>query len=116
LGVLLERMEMTSQTELERLMKLKVDEVLTDAKWREEHLAYHYMFWVLLYKDGQNGTEVTGLSLRQSGMHWNLTLKAVVDGIPSVAFVTEQTPTACVRAVCRLWLLGKMKWYPDKYA
>ena len=102
--------------DLDLLKRFDWDRVASDPEWQREHLAMHLMFESILNVEDVDGWSVHSLSLREKGLFFNLVVKATHDGIPLVAFVTDKRPTGCIVVFGRLWLEGRVKWYPDKFA
>lgn len=75
-----------------------------------------YLVTYVYRPEAKPGMDVTGLSFRQSGKWERLTVKATIDGIPQVVFISDPTTMGCVRSFIRLWFSGGLTWYPDKFA
>lgn len=105
-----------AEHDLELLKELTWEKASSDPKAQRDMLGLLYFFGILLQRlvDGQ--PNVYGCSFSQKGLHSMLVVKAIVDDIPRVAYVTERTPTGCVVTFGRMWLEGRVKWHKDKYA
>ena len=74
-------------------------------------------FWLHLYADLANYDGVfSGAVFRQQDEYTLLVLKAVVEGIPSVVFVSGSSPTSCVRKLRDKLRDASVSFVIDKYA
>lgn len=102
--------------DLALLREWDFEELCKEPRHKRDLMAIDYFMNSVLHITSQDGWTFTGCSIRQKGTNTNLTVKAELDGTPLVAFVTEKFPTGCVVTFCRMWLEGRVKWYPDRYA
>ena len=63
----------------------------------------------------QFGLGVSGYVFRQRPGSVMLTVKAVEDGVPLVAFVTSATTTGCIEHLFYLLESDRLKWQRDRY-
>jgi hypothetical protein len=64
----------------------------------------------------ESGADLTGLNLRFNGLEWLATIKAEVDGVPSVAFVGSGTLLLVIVKATREASGRKLRWRKDKWA
>ena len=57
-----------------------------------------------------------GESFKDQGWAMLLVVKGAHEGTPLVAFVTEKTPTDCMRVFLRMMDEGRVEWREDKFA
>ncbi|MCK4627335.1 MAG: hypothetical protein KAV00_18630 [Phycisphaerae bacterium] len=62
------------------------------------------------------GGTYRGTSIRYNEWSTSIVVKAVIEGIPQVVFVTERDTTGCMRVFFRQLDEGLLKWQVDKYA
>jgi len=63
-----------------------------------------------------SGVFYRGESIKNQGWATLLVVKGAVDGTPVVAFVTERTPTDCMRVFLRQVDERRVEWKEDKFA
>lgn len=77
------------------------------------------LVWFFIYGENvlsQIGGTWRGCSFRQNETTCLLVVKATIDDLPQVAFITARTPTDCVVTFCKQWHADRVKWNNDKYA
>lgn len=101
--------------DLKVLSSINWEEVAADPTWQREHLAYHFFFESLLKVECQNGWTIEGCSFSQRGANTLLVVKATHEETPLVAYCTEKTPTGCVVAFSRAYIMDRVRWHADKF-
>ena len=106
----------TREEKLQALRAVTFEDMDRDPELEAELRALFFFFFDILMRGPNFDTEVTGCSFSQRGLNTLLVLKARVDGVPQVAYVTEKYPIGCVRVIGRQFLNGTVKWHLDRYA
>lgn len=102
--------------DLDLLKEYTWEKAVSNDKLQRDMLALLYFFDMLMMRIVDGQPAIYGCSFSQRGQHSMLVVKALVDDIPRVAYVTERTPTGCVVSFSRMWLEDRVKWHKDKYA
>lgn len=103
------------QYDMELLQKWQEDGSEEYQLEERDALALRYFHTRLLFSQVNPGREIHGCSFSQRGRMVLLVVKSTLEDMPQVAFVTEDTTTRCIRVFCRMWLEGRVKWYPDQF-
>jgi len=104
------------QHDLELLQRASMDNLYV-GPGGERDVKMMWFVWVYLTGKGTNSEpSIESFSVRHTPRGARLTVKAMVNGIPRVAFVTEIDPTSCVRTFARWVLEDRVKWHKDKFA
>lgn len=82
---------------------------------RDEVRAAAMFLLYLVNLADQGGWQYDGHSWKESAYLGCLTVKATVDGVPSVAFTNAKTPIASMRIFLRKVDADLIEWVPDKY-
>jgi hypothetical protein len=64
----------------------------------------------------QKGDDLRGFSLTQKSNGVLLTIRLVLDGIPSVVFINRRTASDCVAKARHKWDEETLTFFPDRYA
>lgn len=102
--------------DIELLQNADIEDLYKDPPG-ERDMKMMWFVWVYLTGKGtKSEPDIQSFSVRHTPRGARLTVKAIVQGIPRVAYVTDVTPTSCVRTFARWVLEDRVKWFPDKYA
>lgn len=74
---------------------------------------WHFGGWAYLAK---NGADLRGWSLSHRQKEWLLCVRATVDELPVVAFMSSSSTTGCFRKMLERLDDGSIRFYPDKFA
>lgn len=104
------------EEQLEQLRAVTFESIREDARLERELRALYYFFYVIMMTGENFNIAVSGCHFSERGPNTMLVVKALVDGVPRVAFVTEKFPIGCVVTFGRQWLEDRVKWHVDKFA
>lgn len=62
-----------------------------------------------------SGALMTGFSVRYEEYETLITLRAILDGTPSICFIGAETIKGAILKCVREAKQGKLKWRPDKF-
>lgn len=106
----------TPEKKLQELREVTWSELDKDPALEQALRSAFFFFYDIMMKDVNDEYCVTGCSFSQRGLNTLLVLKAVVDGVPQVAFVTDKFPIDCVSSLGRQVRDGTLKWHLDRFA